>query len=186
MPGLSPLDRQVNSKREPVKLKFSSPGSVRLREITSTPPQPGGVGVVRQPTPQHEQAGPITPTTTILPPATSPNFFARSSLLQSPSSTNYFATSPGQAQPGLNLGGFRSYGPVPEATVLGPAEVKQERLDATAGSPPAPVEPLLPSAPLTSPLADGNHGMRPPPKKNLTIKLGARKPSEGGSAGSPH
>ncbi|KAK0912455.1 Transcription initiation factor TFIID subunit 2 [Friedmanniomyces endolithicus] len=203
-PGSSALSRPPKPKKEKVvKLKLSSVGSARMRDITSQPPQhSSSAAKILPPTPglkHNDPARSITPTTAMTLPPISPSLFAPSSLLLSPSGgPSFFAASPSPAVPALNMGGFRSYGPVPDTATTGvPASPSADvKFEPAALSPialpisTAPAPPSL-SPPLPSPAGAASQSMQPPPvpaaKPKVKIKFGPRRPStEGlGSAGSP-
>ena len=199
-PGSSALSRPPKPKKEKVvKLKLSSAGSARMRDITSQPPQHAGAAAkIVPPTSAWQQNEPgrsITPTTAMTLPPISPSLFAPSSLLLSPSGgPSFFAASPSPAVPALNMGGFRSYGPVPDtaATAVSAASSADVKFEPAAMSPIAVPISTAPAPLSSAPPADSaSQSMQPPPlpaaKPKVKIKFGPRRPSaEGaGSAGSP-
>jgi len=162
--------------RRLVKLHLSGARKERVLQILAQPAQPGGIRSLSPPSHDHRQASrSITPVV----PQQSPSSLFPSGTLQSPTGNNYFSASTTQAIP-LNLGGFRSYGPTPDADVAAP-EVKRESLD-TAVSPVNGSSVSTQSKPLSaSSPVDPSSSMPPPPKKKLTLKL-VHKASNGGAA----
>ncbi|TKA23026.1 hypothetical protein B0A50_07244 [Salinomyces thailandicus] len=158
-----------------VKLKMSSSAMSRVRDIFARASQPGGP----RPPPPLRQESSRSNTPVQLPQSSL--FPAPQKVLQSPTGSNYFSASP-MSNPSMNLGGFRSYGPAPDAASGSTPEVKRESFDAASPSL-APSGTAARASASTSPVG-GNAAMPPPPKPKLTLKLG-RKSSGSGSAGSP-
>jgi len=174
--GSTPAVRASLSKqgRKVVRLRLGPSAMSRAEKIMSGPRQP--LAARPLPNAQAEQPRSITP---VLPQPSTSLFPPPPSVLQSPSSNNFFSASPVQTQ-SMNLGGFRSYGPAPEVSAPTP-EVKRESIDTAA----SPLNGTVSNAAMgTSPSADGGLEMPPPPKPKLKIKVG-RRPSGAGSAGSP-
>ncbi|KAK3716664.1 Transcription initiation factor TFIID subunit 2 [Vermiconidia calcicola] len=159
--------------------------SDHLSNAAQQPPEPVERMVLQQP------GG--FPSATALSPTNGMSIFGGSTA---------FPDSPAQT---MNLGGFRSYGPVSEAGTAAPVEEKQE--DGVGITAPSPaVNAIEPDAAMSeetpktgdksgveNPLANGGaedhnggalipptaetnqQGMPPPPKKKFTLKLGAKK-----------
>jgi transcription initiation factor TFIID subunit 2 len=181
----------VNSKI--VKLRLSKAGSETAEQILASPQRPGGVKPL--PGDRRESMRSITP---VVPPQQQQpqSSLFSSTMLQSPTGNNFFSASPLQTQPmPMNLGGFRSYGPAPDAGGAASASpevaqdsLKQEGLQplfSPTNSAVSGLAPLSLSPPAAAAPAD-NQAMPPPPKPKLKLKV--RNPSVSGSgsgSGSP-
>ena len=176
----TPGSKSSASKAKGKKIVVLPLGSkaARAQEILSSPPQPGRIttnGLTPNRTQQASRSiTPVLPKPGAFPPG----------LAQSPTNSMNFFASPMQSQPVMNLGGFRSYGPTPDAPANS-SEVKQESNETTA----SPVSIIVANGNMSPPIEDSQavsqrspaESMPPPPKKKLTLKLGARKPSSQGS-----
>ncbi|KAK5120410.1 hypothetical protein LTR85_006349 [Meristemomyces frigidus] len=168
-----------------VKLRFSQHGKSKLRDIISSAPQSAtSRPLLPSQTEQAQTSRSITP---VLPQPPSSLFPNPHSLLQSPTghnnNNNFFSASPNQTSP-LNVGGFRSYGPPPDASIT-TADIQQDSIETVVSPINGTVSNAMPAPPLgVSPPAEGTQAMLPPPKPKLKLNF-SRKPSAAGSAGSP-
>ncbi|KAH9826250.1 transcription initiation factor tfIID [Teratosphaeria destructans] len=165
-----------------VILPLGIAGMRKALEIQAKPSKPGGA----KPIPKTEASRSLTPVLAQTQQTQPQSSLFPSSVLQSPTAagSNYFTASPMQPSPTMNLGGFRSYGSVPDASAASSVEIKQEvgtpglfspsSGTMVGGTTPAPLS--------VSPPAAVQGAMAPPPRPK--IKLKASKPSTPtGSAG---
>jgi transcription initiation factor TFIID subunit 2 len=172
----------------PVVLRLGN-SAARAQEIVSALPQPARATPTGEQSTLHASAQQPKSTSPALPQQQSsfPTVFAQSpdrTMNLFPGST--FAASPLQT---MNLGGFRSYGPAPDADTKASVEVEPMDDEPTlATTDPAPVSENGDAGPITlddvkedAPVEEVKQDMPPPPRPKLTLKLGARKVSSQGS-----
>lgn len=151
-----------------IKLRLGG-NAQRVEDILSRPSQPGPM----RPLPLANavsQARSITPLASQQSGAV-----LGQSMLQSPTSTfqSPFALTQTPIQPTLNLGGFRSYGPAPDANVKASGVKQEEAQDHGTSNGASSASP----APTAQVKVEGEQPMAPPRKK-LTLKLGSRAGSQ--------
>lgn len=181
--GSTPGTKSSLGKRgghpEPVKLRFSEAGFLKVQEIIATLARPH----IRTPFLATAQAEQVQALSSAFLPQQHPTPLFSSTILQSPTGTgnNYFSASP-ILQSSLNLGGFRSYGPAPDVNVSSASEFNRDSQETDGNL----VNIGVSSNTTLSPPATESGSMPPPPRPKLTLKLG-RKPSASsvGLSGSP-
>lgn len=179
--GKSPTPgKKKGSLRVTLKLGQSA---VRAEEILATPPKRASPAVesatnppesISPALPQHQ---PSFPSPFGQPPDSTTNSFPGSTFSASPLQT-------------MNLGGFRSYGPAPDADTKTSVEVGQTlapvetQMAPAAASPPKSESPDVALATQReAPMEDAKQDMpAPPPRPKLMLKLGSKR---GSSQGSP-
>lgn len=155
-------------KSQMVRFNISISASMKIKQIMSAPPNPGLISA-KPATPQLSQRAPSLASTT-------PLLGQHSPLSSLPVGNNFFTT---PAPINMNLGGFRTYGPSPDAA-------KTENTDVPSSLPimqqlsPAPVpikQEDIATIGMSTALVDGI-GMQPPPRPKIKLNFGGRRASE--------